>query len=162
MVNTHLPQDFKDFLKLLNENDVRYLLIGGYAVGYHGYPRATADMDVWIAVDPNTAERMVKVMTGFGFEKGSVARDVFLNQKGLIRMGVLPLRLEILMGVSGVDFDDCYERRIDDVVDGVDVKLISLMDLRIYKEASGRLKDLNDLEHLPESTQEGHGNESDV
>ena len=156
MENTHLPRDFKDFLKLLNENDVRYLLIGGYAVGYYGYPRATADMDVWIAVDANTAKRMVKVMTSFGFEEGAVSHDVFLNQRGLIRMGVPPLRLEILMGISGVEFDDCYERRIDDVVDGVDVKLISLMDLRLNKEASGRLKDLNDLEHLPESTQDGY------
>ncbi len=82
MANTHLPQDFKDFLKLLNENEVRYLLIGGYAVGYHGYPRATADMDVWIAVDPSTAERMVEVMIGFGFEEGAVARDIFLNKRG--------------------------------------------------------------------------------
>ncbi len=162
MENTHLPQDFKDFLKLLNENEVRYLLIGGYAVGYHGYPRATADMDVWIAVDPDTAERMVKVMMGFGFEEGAVTRDVFLDKKGLIRMGVPPLRLEILMGISGADFDDCYEKRVNDVIDGVDVKLISLMDLRLNKKASGRLKDLNDLEHLPQSTEGGPGNENDA
>ena len=152
MENTHLPRDFKDFLNLLNENEVRYLLIGGYAVGYHGYPRATADMDIWVAVDPDTAERMVKVMMGFGFEEGALTRDVFLNKKGLIRMGVPPLRLEILMRIPGVDFDDCYERRVDDVVDGVDVKLINLSDLRRNKKSAGRLKDLNDLEHLPEST----------
>ncbi len=159
MVNTQLPQDFKDFLNLLNENEVRYLLIGGYAVGYHGYPRATADMDVWIAVDHDTAERMVKVMIGFGFEEGAVTSDVFLDKKGLIRMGVPPLRLEILMGLSAVDFDDCYERRIHDVVDGVDVNLINLMDLRRNKKASGRLKDLSDLEHLPDLSEAGHGNE---
>ncbi len=75
MVNTQLPQDFKDFLNLLNDNEVRYLLIGGYAVGYHGYPRATADMDVWISVDPSTAERMVKVMTGFGFAESRLRGD---------------------------------------------------------------------------------------
>jgi len=154
MANTLLPPDFKDFLNLLNENDVRYLLIGGYAVGYHGYPRATADMDVWISVDPSTAERMVKVMMGFGFEEGALTRDVFLNKKGLVRMGVPPLRLEILMRIAGVDFDECYERRVDGVVDGVGVKLISLMDLRTNKKAAGRLKDLSDLEHLPTSIQE--------
>ncbi len=157
MVSTQLPQDFKDFLNLLNENDVRYLLIGGYAVGYHGYPRATADMDIWVAVDPETAERMVKVMMGFGFEEGAVTRDVFLNKKGLIRMGVPPLRLEILMRISGVDFDACYERRVKDAVDGVNVKLINLRDLRRNKKASGRLKDLSDLEHLPEPAQENSG-----
>lgn len=97
MENTHLPPDFKDFLNLLNENEVRYLLVGGYAVGFHGYPRATADMDLWIPVDPSTAERMVKVMMAFGFEEGTVPPEVFLNKKGLIRMGVSPLRLEILM-----------------------------------------------------------------
>jgi len=153
MANTHLPPDFKDFLNLLNENEVRYLLIGGYAVGFHGYPRATADMDVWISVDPSTAERMAKVMMGFGFEEGAIPPEVFLNKKGLIRMGAPPLRLEVLMQIEGVDFDDCYERRIDSTVDGVDVKIISLMDLRLNKKAAGRLKDLNDLEHLPKSTQ---------
>ncbi len=160
MVNTQLPQDFKDFLSLLNENEVRYLLIGGYAVGYHGYPRATADMDIWIAVDPDTAERMVKVMTGFGFAEGAVARDVFLNKKGLVRMGIPPLRLEVLMGIDGVDFDECYERHVNDTVDGVDVALISIMDLRQNKKASGRLKDLSDLEHLSESAQWQPENES--
>ncbi len=157
MANTHLPPDFKDFLNLLNENEVRYLLIGGYAVGYHGYPRATADMDVWISVDASTAERMVKVMMGFGFEEGAVTSDVFLNKKGLIRMGIPPLRLEVLMQIEGVDFDECYERRVDGVVDGVGVKLISLMDLRKNKKAAGRLKDLSDLEHLPKSTEEESG-----
>ena len=159
MENTQLPQDFKDFLSLLNENDVRYLLIGGYAVGYHGYPRATVDMDIWIAVDPDTAERMVKVMTAFGFDEGAVTRDVFLNKKGLIRMGIPPLRLEIMMGIDGVDFDECYERRIDDTVDGVDVKLISIMDLRRNKKASGRLKDLSDLEYLSDPDYEEPRNE---
>lgn len=154
MANTQLPPDFKDFLSLLNENEVRYLLIGGYAVGYHGYPRATADMDVWIPVDPSTAERMVKVMMGFGFEEGAITRDVFLNKKGLVRMGIPPLRLEILMRIAGVDFDDCYERRVNGVVDDVDVKIISLMDLRQSKKAAGRLKDLSDLEHLPKTIQE--------
>lgn len=151
MANTQLPPDFKEFLNLLNKNEVRYLLIGGYAVGYHGYPRATADMDVWLPIDSGTAERMVNVMLGFGFEEGSFNRDIFLNEKGLIRMGVPPLRLEILMRIAGVDFDDCYERRVEGVIDGIGVKLISLIDLRQNKKAAGRLKDLSDLEHLPKS-----------
>ncbi len=76
MENTQLPEDFKDFLKLLNENEVQYLLIGGYAVGYYGYPRATHDMDIWIAVDPENAEKMIDVMIGFGFEKGALSKEV--------------------------------------------------------------------------------------
>jgi predicted nucleotidyltransferase len=152
MANTQLPPDFKDFLSLLNENRVKYLLIGGYAVGYHGYPRNTADMDVWIGVDSDTAEKMVKVMVGFGFEENTVTPDVFLNRDGVIRMGVPPLRLEILMQISGVDFDSCYERRVNAAIDGVKVSIISLQDLRENKRASGRFKDLSDLEHLPPSS----------
>ena len=67
MATVHLPHDFKEFLKLLNENQVKYLLIGGYAVGYHGYPRATADMDIWIAIHPQNAKKIVTALREFGF-----------------------------------------------------------------------------------------------
>jgi predicted nucleotidyltransferase len=149
MENTQLPQDFKDFLKLLNENDVHYLLIGGYAVGYYGYPRATHDMDIWIAVDPENAKRMVDVMTGFGFAEGAIAKEVFLQSEGVVRMGVPPLRLEILMSISGVAFKDCYERGLTDDIDGVPVRIIHLKDLLENKIASGRHKDLDDVSNLP-------------
>ena len=107
MENTQLPEDFKDFLRLLNENEVRYLLIGGYAVGYYGYPRATEAMDIWIAIDPENAERMVDVMIGFGFEEGALTSELFLRTDGVVRLGVPPMRLEILMNASGVEFEDC-------------------------------------------------------
>lgn len=149
MENTQLPQDFKDFLKLLNENDVQYLLIGGYAVGYYGYPRATHDMDIWIAVDPANAERMVDVMTEFGFEEGAISKEVFLRSDGVVRMGVPPLRLEVLMSISGVTFEDCYERGITDDIDGAPVRIIHLEDLLTNKIASGRHKDLDDVSNLP-------------
>ena len=109
MENTHLPEDLKDFLRLLNENEVEYLLIGGYAVGYYGYPRATHDMDIWIAVDSENAEKMVDVMIGFGFEEGALSKKIFLNSDAVVRIGVPPLRLEVLMSASGVEFNDCYE-----------------------------------------------------
>ena len=149
MENTHLPQDFKDFLKLLNANDVHYLLIGGYAVGYYGYPRATHDMDIWIAVDPVNAEKMVGVMTEFGFEEGAISKEIFLRRDGVLRMGVPPLRLEVLMSVSGVTFEDCYDRRLADDIDGIPVQIIHLEDLLANKIASGRHKDLDDVSNLP-------------
>jgi hypothetical protein len=77
-MDIELPLDFKEFLKLLNENKVRYLLIGGYAVGYHGYPRATNDMDVWIAVHPDNAGRMVNVLHEFGFILPELTPEKFL------------------------------------------------------------------------------------
>ncbi len=155
MENTHLPEDFKDFLKLLNENEVQYLLIGGYAVGYYGYPRATHDMDIWIAVDPENAEKMTEVMIGFGFEEDALSKEIFLKKDAVVRMGVPPLRLEILMSASGVRFQDCYGRGLSDVIEGVPVKIIHLEDLLANKIAAGRHKDLDDVSNLPKKWPKG-------
>ncbi len=144
-----LPLDFKEFLKLLNDKGVRYLLIGGYAVGYHGYPHATNDMDIWIALHPDNAERVVTVLREFGFNLPELTPELFLKEKAIIRMGVPPMRLEISTGISGVYFDECYASRIVDVLDGVEVNIIDLPHLKANKKAAGRLKDLADLENLP-------------
>lgn len=104
-MDTELPFDFKEFLRLLNENDVRYLLIGGYAVGYHGYPRATNDMDVWIAIHPDNAQRVVDALKEFGFDHPELTPGLFLQENKIIRMGHPPMRLEISTGISGVEFE---------------------------------------------------------
>lgn len=148
-MNTRLPPDFREFLQLLNAHQVEYLLIGGYAVGYHGYPRATADMDVWIAINPANAAKVVTVLEEFGFQATELSTELFLIEDRIIRMGVPPLRIEISTGIDGVEFDECYAQRITDAVDGVAVNLINLRHLKINKQASGRAKDLNDLENLP-------------
>lgn len=149
MATVHLPHDFKEFLKLLNENQVKYLLIGGYAVGYHGYPRATADMDIWIAIHPQNAEKIVTALREFGFNVPELSAELFLKENQIIRMGVPPLRLEISTSISGVNFEECYSERTIDLLDGVEVNLISLKHLKINKKASGRYRDLDDLENLP-------------
>jgi hypothetical protein len=133
----------------LNSNQVEYLLIGGYAVSYHGYPRATNDMDVWVAVHPDNAERLVNVMQAFGFSVEGLSSDLFLKENKIVRMGVPPTRIEVLTGISGVTFDECYADRIVGEIDGVVVSLIDLEHLKQNKKASGRYKDLSDLEHLP-------------
>jgi len=148
-MDIELPLDFKEFLKLLNEKGVRYLLIGGYAVGYHGYPRATNDMDIWIAVNPENAERVVDALHAFGFDLPELTPDLFLQENKIIRMGNPPMRLEITTGISGVEFDDCYTNRVVDVLDGVEVNVIDLPHLKVNKKAAGRLKYLDDLENLP-------------
>ena len=130
-MDIELPLDFKEFLKLLNENSVRYLLIGEYAVGYHGCPRATNDMDVWVAVHPE------------------LTPELFLQEKKIVRMGHPPMRLEISTGISGVEFEECYATHIVDDLDGVEVHIIDLPHLKANKKAAGRLKDLADLENLP-------------
>ncbi|WP_337870682.1 hypothetical protein [Meiothermus sp.] len=136
-------------MKLLNEHEVEYLLIGGYAVGYYGYPRYTGDMNFWIAVNPANAKRMVEVMRAFGFDSPELTPELFQNEKLILRMGVEPYRLEVMTRIDGVEFSDCYSRRVIAEIDGVKVNLISLGDLKRNKQASRRLKDLADLENLP-------------
>lgn len=143
-----LPKDFKDFLKLLNSHNVKYLLIGGYAVGYHGYPRATGDIDIWIAISLENATKLVNVIREFGFDIPELVESLFLQEKNVVRMGNFPLRIEILTSISGVEFDECYQNRIMDFFDEVEIPIINLNDLKINKQASGRLKDLDDLQHL--------------
>jgi predicted nucleotidyltransferase len=149
MATIHLPSDFKEFLKLLNAHKVEYLLIGGYAVGYHGYPRATADMDIWVAMNPENAEKIVAVLREFGFESTQLSAELFLKDWQIIRLGVPPVRIELATTVSGVNFSDCYSSRIVDTLDGVEISLISLGDLKINKKSAGRHNDLADLENLP-------------
>jgi hypothetical protein len=144
-----LSPDFKEFLKLLKEHDVRYLLIGGYAVGYHGYARATGDMDIWIAIHPDNAQKIVAVLKAFGFDHPDLNAELFLRENKIIRMGMPPVRLEITTSISGVEFDECYQTRIVDELDGVEVNLIDLENLKKNKKASGRSKDIADLERLP-------------
>lgn len=144
-----LPTDFKDFLKLLNSKQVEYLLVGGYAVGYHGYPRATADMDIWIAIHPRNAGKVVEVIREFGFAVEGLSEELFLKESNVVRMGVPPLRIEVLTTISGVSFEECYRERVTDIIDDIAVHLISLNHLKANKRAAGRLKDLSDLEYLP-------------
>jgi hypothetical protein len=144
-----LPSDFREFLRLLNDAGVEYLLIGGYAVAYHGYPRTTADMDVWVAISPENATRLVDVFRQFGMLDPNVTPELFLQPGKIIRMGVPPMRIEVLTEIDGVSFARCFAAREVITLDGQKVNLISLAHLRKNKEASGRHKDLDDLEHLP-------------
>lgn len=145
-----LPPDFKEFLRLLNENRVKYLLIGGYAVGYYGYPRATNDLDVWISLDSENAVKVVSALRQFGFQAPELTESLFLQENKIIRMGNAPMRIEVATSISGVTFDQCYSRRVTAVLGGgLDVPVISLQDLKANKRASGRHKDLDDLENLP-------------
>ncbi|MBP7585826.1 MAG: hypothetical protein KBA61_17410 [Spirochaetes bacterium] len=148
---TPFPEDFEDFLKLLNSHGVEYLLIGGYAVAYHGYIRATQDIDVWIRVTPDNARRVTDAITEFGFTPEGMTPEMFSLEDRVIRMGVPPLRIEVLTSVSGVAFDECF--RAKDTVDMGDytIPVINREMLLKNKKASGRLKDLADVENLEKS-----------
>lgn len=145
-----LARDFKDFLKLLNSNGIEYLVVGGYAVGHYGYLRATGDLDVWVARSEANAQKLVEVLKEFGFDVPELRKELFLEQDRIICMGYPPVRIEVLTTISGVEFAPCFEARVETTIDGVPVNLISVEHLRQNKQASGRHKDLDDLENLPD------------
>ena len=149
MATPQLPADFSEFLKLLNAHGVEYLVVGGWAVGVHGYPRATIDIDIWVPMRRATADRLVSAFRGFGFDVPALSADVFLKPDQIVRIGVPPMRIEVMTTISGVEFDDCYPRGISVVLDGVPTRVIGLDDLKKNKQSSGRHNDLSDLEHLP-------------
>lgn len=146
---TKLHDHFKEFLRLLNDHGVEYLLIGGYAVGLYGYPRATMDLGLWISASPENARNVSAAMQAFGFPPGTVPASAFQNPDAIFRMGLPPVRIELSTSISGVQFADCWPRAARKMLDGVPVRVIGLADLKINKRASGRYKDLDDLEHLP-------------
>ncbi len=106
-------------------------------------------MDIWIAIAPQNAKKIVTVLEEFGFGTPELSPDLFLKKNQIVRMGIPPIRIELLTTISGVDFEICYAERVVGTIDGVEVNLISLKNLRINKRASARHKDLNDLENLP-------------
>ena len=143
-----LPPDFKEFLQALSHSAVEYLLVGGYAVAYHGYPRTTADIDIWIRVARENALRTMEALRKFGFGAPDASEQMFLIAGRVVRMGVPPLRIELLTSISGVEFDPCYARRIQASIDGISVTVISKEDLLANKRSTGRAKDAADVEQL--------------
>jgi hypothetical protein len=118
MATPPLPSDFKEFLRLLISHRVEFLLIGGHAVGYYGYVRATADMDIWVSSNVQNAPRIVSAIREFGFNPVELNEDLFLRPAKIVRMGVPPLRIELLTSISGVTFEECWQAREEIIVDG--------------------------------------------
>jgi len=142
-----LDQDYKEFIELLNAHEVRYMVVGGYAVAYHGYVRHTGDIDVWIEISERNAARLVQVMQAFGF--GAMYKEAdFLQPDTVIQLGVSPIRIDILSEVDGVQFAECFAACEPTIWDGVTINFISLADLRRNKAATGRSKDAADLHQL--------------
>ena len=143
-------QDFKEFVELLNRHEVEYLIVGGYALGIHGYPRYTGDLDVWINPTPENGRKMILVMDGFGFASMGLTWQDFSASGNVIQMGHPPFRIDVLTQPDGVEFGECYSRRILVEYQGVELSVIGLEDFKKNKRASGRPKDLLDLSGLSE------------
>jgi hypothetical protein len=152
-----LDPDFSEFIECCIGNDVRFLVVGGYAVAAHGHPRYTKDLDVWIMIGPENAVNMVKALDQFGFGSLGLTPGDFSEPGMVIQLGYPPKRVDILTSVDGVDFEHCYRQRAVLPVEGIrtSVPFIGLTDLRRNKAASGRPQDLADLAALPPPEPEG-------
>ncbi len=144
-----LPPEFKRLLSALGLNRVDYLVVGGYAVIYHGYVRTTGDLDIWVALTAENAARVESTVRSLGYNPPGLEAGWFLRKGSVLRIGQEPLRFDIINDIDGVTFADCYARRATAQLEGVEVNFISLADLKTNKKASGRNKDLADLDYLP-------------
>ena len=143
-----LTQDFREFFQSLNDHNVRYLVIGGYAVAFHGHPRYTKDIDVWIEADKTNAEKLIDALRAFGFGSLGLDAEDFLDPDDIIQLGYPPNRIDLLTALKGVDFDTCYASRVVVEIQDTSVHFIDLENLKKNKRATGRLQDVADLEQL--------------
>lgn len=141
-------QDFREFIESLNKHNVRYLLIGGYAVALHGHPRYTKDLDIWIWMDNTNATNLLNALKDFGFSSLQLTPEDFLKPDQIVQLGFPPNRIDLMTSPKGVEFNTCYASREEIEIEGLKVNLIDLNNLKINKKATGRHQDLADLENL--------------
>ncbi len=144
MLNRH----FQEFIELLESHGVRYLIVGGYAVGFHGFPRYTGDLDVFIAISEENAGKMMEVFSKFGFPDLGLSKEDFLQDEIVVEIGREPLKIQVLTGIDGTTFEECYNGRADLQLGDRKVPIIGFDDLLKNKAASQRAKDRIDLEEL--------------
>ena len=143
-----LPQDFKELLESLNRHKVRYLVVGGYAVGFHGWSRTTNDIDIVIAGDIANAEQMVAALREFGFGETGLSADLFMRPNSLVTLGVEPVAIDILNYLKGVDLGGAFDNAMVVQVEDIEVRVVSYQDLLANKRAVDRLQDKIDVEKL--------------
>ena len=143
-----LSKDLREFVALLNANKVEYLVVGAFAVAYYGVPRYTADLDVLLRPSPENAERMLRVLSQFGFGNLGIASGDFQESDKVIQLGVSPNRIDVLTSITGVRFEEAWSTREQGDLDGTIVNFIGRAALIRNKEQTGRARDLGDAEEL--------------
>jgi predicted nucleotidyltransferase len=152
-----LEKDFSDFVELLNQHGVEYMVVGGYALAFHGEPRFTGDMDIWIDVNASNAEKMVQVMHDFGAASLGFTREDFMDEGIIKQIGQPPLRIDILGAIDGVNYRDAEKDKMFFNSAGLKIPFIGVKDFIKNKEAAGRKKDLQDVKKLkPKLIQKKH------
>ena len=143
-----LDPDFEDFIKLLNQHKVDYMIIGGYAMAFHGKPRYTGDLDIWIDISESNAQKMLLVIEDFGFASLNFNKEDFLRENLINQLGYPPLRIDILTSIDGINFIDAYPQKQVILIEDFTANYIGLNDLIQNKNASGRQQDLVDINTL--------------
>ncbi|NBD38123.1 MAG: hypothetical protein GVY10_06105 [Verrucomicrobia bacterium] len=143
-----LPQAFSEFIELLEKHDIRYLIVGGYAVAAHGYPRYTGDINLFVAVGPDQASGIMKSFREFGFEDVDISEGDFLSEEMIVEIGREPLKIQVMTGISGVSFEECYSSRVEFELGGKNRPFIAYDQLLKNKMATKRGKDKVDAEEL--------------
>ena len=143
-----LNKDFREFIELLNEKEVKYLVVGGYAVAFHGYPRYTKDIDFWIWLNRENARKTIEVIKEFGFSSLGLTEDDLLDSENVIQLGYPPARIDLLTDLVGIDFDQCFESRSVVDINGLEVNFIDLDSLIKTKILTDRPQDRIDAEQL--------------
>lgn len=146
-----LEPDFEDFIVLLNKFSVEYLVVGGYAMAFHGRPRYTGDLDIWIKISESNANKMMIVLKEFGFGSLPFIKDDFLKENLVNQIGYPPLRRDILTSIDGITFQEAYVHKKTLLLDSLEVQFIGINELIQNKKASGRKQDLADIEKLEEN-----------
>lgn len=143
-----LDPDFAEFVECLARHDVRYLIVGGYALAAHGLPRATGDLDVWLLVSPDNARGAIAALKDFGFGEVGLTEADFLTPDHIVQLGYPPYRIDILTAIDGVSFDEAWQRRLTIPTGDGELQVIGRDDLLTNKRASGRPRDLDDVERI--------------
>lgn len=142
--------DYKEMLQLLKSNEVRFLVVGAYAMGVYGYPRATGDMDIWILASGENSQKVLNALKDFGAPLAEIDETTFTGRNIVFQIGVAPRRIDIITSIDGVEFEQAWQRRVETDIDGLKVPFISKPDLIKNKESTGRDKDILDAKILRE------------
>lgn len=143
-----LNEDYKEMLQCLAAENVEFLLVGAYALAAHGYPRATMDIDIWVAPAPQNAQAVLRALSRFGAPLHGMTESDLQMDDTIFQIGVAPRRIDILTGASGLRFREAFDRSMEVEVEGLLVRVPCIDDMIVNKQATGRTKDLADVEAL--------------
>jgi len=143
-----IQSDYKEFFEFLNVHDVQFLIVGSYALAFHGSPRYTGDIDIYVKPDKANAAKVIQALTDFGFGSMGLAAFDFESPDTVVQLGVSPVRIDIMTSISGIDWDSAFSNSEDGFYGDVPVKYIGRSEFILNKRASGRKKDIADLEAL--------------